>query len=228
MRAALDHLRDRAEGRRAVAILGEMAELGADAAGASRGRGARRRSASTSHRASASSRALYGRTRGSPTAAEAASARATCSCGRATSCSSRARASVGLEAVAEALTAVTAHDPRPRSPALVALIVSIVVGPRFIAFLRETSSASTSARRAPSITSSKQGTPTMGGLLILFAATIGFLALEQVHAHGADRPVRDARVRRDRVPRRLHQAHAPALARARRPLEAAAARARSR
>jgi UDP-N-acetylmuramoyl-tripeptide--D-alanyl-D-alanine ligase len=32
MRAALDHLRDRADGRRTVAILGEMAELGAEAA----------------------------------------------------------------------------------------------------------------------------------------------------------------------------------------------------
>ena len=38
-----------------------------------------------------------------------------------------------------------------------------------------TSSASTSARTGPQHHVAKQGTPTMGGLLILFAATVGFL-----------------------------------------------------
>ena len=50
MRAALEHLVDRADGRRTVAVLGEMAELGPDASALPRGdrKGGERSSASTS------------------------------------------------------------------------------------------------------------------------------------------------------------------------------------
>ena len=58
---------------------------------------------------------------------------------------------------------------------LVALIVSILVGPKFIAFLRANEFGQHIREDGPQHHWSKQGTPTMGGLLILFAATIGFL-----------------------------------------------------
>ena len=59
--------------------------------------------------------------------------------------------------------------------ALVSLIVSIVIGPRFIAFLRRNEFGQHIREDGPEHHLAKQGTPTMGGLLILFAATIGFL-----------------------------------------------------
>jgi phospho-N-acetylmuramoyl-pentapeptide-transferase len=61
--------------------------------------------------------------------------------------------------------------------ALVALIVSIAAGPRFIAFLRRHEFGQHIREDGPEHHVSKQGTPTMGGLLILFAATIGFLVV---------------------------------------------------
>jgi phospho-N-acetylmuramoyl-pentapeptide-transferase len=59
--------------------------------------------------------------------------------------------------------------------ALVALIVSIVAGPRFIDFLRRNEFGQHIREDGPEHHSAKQGTPTMGGLLILLAATLGFL-----------------------------------------------------
>jgi phospho-N-acetylmuramoyl-pentapeptide-transferase len=58
---------------------------------------------------------------------------------------------------------------------LLALIVSIVVGPRFIEFLRANEFGQHIREDGPEHHMSKQGTPTMGGLMILFAATVGFL-----------------------------------------------------
>jgi phospho-N-acetylmuramoyl-pentapeptide-transferase len=59
--------------------------------------------------------------------------------------------------------------------ALVALIVSILVGPKFIEFLRRNEFGQHIREDGPQHHFSKQGTPTMGGLLILFAATVAFL-----------------------------------------------------
>jgi phospho-N-acetylmuramoyl-pentapeptide-transferase len=58
---------------------------------------------------------------------------------------------------------------------LIALIVSIVIGPRFIDFLRENEFGQHIREEGPEHHRVKQGTPTMGGLMILFAATVGFL-----------------------------------------------------
>src|SRR3954463_411619 len=58
---------------------------------------------------------------------------------------------------------------------LIALIVSILVGPRFIAFLRANEFGQHIREEGPEHHFAKQGTPTMGGLMILLAATIGFL-----------------------------------------------------
>jgi phospho-N-acetylmuramoyl-pentapeptide-transferase len=58
---------------------------------------------------------------------------------------------------------------------LIALIVSILVGPRFIQFLRANEFGQHIREEGPEHHFAKQGTPTMGGLMILLAATIGFL-----------------------------------------------------
>ena len=60
--------------------------------------------------------------------------------------------------------------------ALVALILSILIGPRFIAFLRSNEFGQHIREEGPEHHAAKSGTPTMGGLMILLAATIGFLA----------------------------------------------------
>jgi phospho-N-acetylmuramoyl-pentapeptide-transferase len=61
--------------------------------------------------------------------------------------------------------------------ALIALIISIVVGPRFIEFLRRNEFGQHIRAEGPEHHSTKQGRPTMGGLMILFAATIAFLPM---------------------------------------------------
>jgi phospho-N-acetylmuramoyl-pentapeptide-transferase len=57
----------------------------------------------------------------------------------------------------------------------VALIVSLAIGPRFIEFLRRNEFGQHIREEGPQHHFAKQGTPTMGGLLILFAASVGFL-----------------------------------------------------
>jgi len=58
---------------------------------------------------------------------------------------------------------------------VVALVISIFLGPKFIAFLRRHEFGQHIREEGPQHHFAKQGTPTMGGLLILFAATIAFL-----------------------------------------------------
>jgi phospho-N-acetylmuramoyl-pentapeptide-transferase len=60
---------------------------------------------------------------------------------------------------------------------LAAMLISILVGPRFIAFLRRHEFGQTIREEGPEHHVIKQGTPIMGGLLILATATIGYLAL---------------------------------------------------
>jgi len=60
---------------------------------------------------------------------------------------------------------------------IVALIVSIVIGPGFIRYLREREYGQHIREVMPSRHLEKQGTPTMGGVLILIAMAIPFLAL---------------------------------------------------
>ena len=59
---------------------------------------------------------------------------------------------------------------------VVALLISIVLGPKFVAFLRRRELGQHIREEGPEHHVSKQGTPTMGGLMILLAASIGFLA----------------------------------------------------
>jgi phospho-N-acetylmuramoyl-pentapeptide-transferase len=62
---------------------------------------------------------------------------------------------------------------------VVALLISILFGPKFIAYLRRKEYGQHIREEGPEHHVSKQGTPTMGGLLILFAASIGFLAFSR-------------------------------------------------
>jgi phospho-N-acetylmuramoyl-pentapeptide-transferase len=59
---------------------------------------------------------------------------------------------------------------------VVALLISILLGPKFIEFLRKHEFGQHIREEGPVHHVSKQGTPTMGGLLILLAGSIGFLA----------------------------------------------------
>jgi phospho-N-acetylmuramoyl-pentapeptide-transferase len=59
--------------------------------------------------------------------------------------------------------------------ALVALIISILAGPVFIDFLRRHALGQEIREEGPEHHFAKQGTPTMGGVLIVVAASIGFL-----------------------------------------------------
>ena len=62
---------------------------------------------------------------------------------------------------------------------MIALLISILAGPKFIEFLRRKELGQHIREEGPEHHVSKQGTPTMGGLLILFAAAIGFLAFSR-------------------------------------------------
>ncbi len=62
---------------------------------------------------------------------------------------------------------------------VIALLISILVGPKFIAFLRRNEFGQQIREEGPEHHVAKQGTPTMGGLLILLAAAAGFLALSR-------------------------------------------------
>ena len=60
---------------------------------------------------------------------------------------------------------------------LVAMVIAIVIGPTFIDWLRRTGVGQQIREEGPARHIVKQGTPTMGGLLILATALAPFLAL---------------------------------------------------
>src|SRR5436309_15393790 len=60
---------------------------------------------------------------------------------------------------------------------IVAMVISIVAGPRFINFLRLRAYGQPIREHGPAGHVTKQGTPTMGGLLIVFSAVIPYLIL---------------------------------------------------
>src|SRR5439155_241169 len=60
---------------------------------------------------------------------------------------------------------------------LAALLISILAGPRFIAFMRRKEYGQTIREEGPEHHVTKQGTPIMGGLLMLGAATAAYLAV---------------------------------------------------
>ena len=60
---------------------------------------------------------------------------------------------------------------------LIAMVIAVVIGPKFIEFLKRNELGQPIREEGPAGHVVKQGTPVMGGLLILLAATIPFLAL---------------------------------------------------
>jgi phospho-N-acetylmuramoyl-pentapeptide-transferase len=62
---------------------------------------------------------------------------------------------------------------------LIAMVISVVIGPKFIEFLRRNDLGQPIREEGPAGHVLKQGTPVMGGLLILLAAVIPFLALSK-------------------------------------------------
>jgi phospho-N-acetylmuramoyl-pentapeptide-transferase len=60
---------------------------------------------------------------------------------------------------------------------ILALVISIVAGPKFIEFLRRNEFGQPIREEGPQHHTVKQGTPTMGGLLIMLSMSIAFLAL---------------------------------------------------
>jgi phospho-N-acetylmuramoyl-pentapeptide-transferase len=62
---------------------------------------------------------------------------------------------------------------------LIAMVISIVIGPKFIEFLKRNELGQPIREEGPAGHVVKQGTPVMGGLLILLCALIPFLALSR-------------------------------------------------
>jgi phospho-N-acetylmuramoyl-pentapeptide-transferase len=67
---------------------------------------------------------------------------------------------------------------------LIAMVAAVVIGPRFIEVLRARNVGQQIRAEGPATHVVKQGTPTMGGLLILASAVVPFLALSQYTAEG--------------------------------------------
>ena len=172
MRAALAYLAERAEGRRRVAILGDMAELGRTGPRYHREIG----EAAVELGVDGCSQSANSRAGTGPSVCGAGSrrprshargrARPPRRCGphkgltgdRSRSCRSGPREDARLVRVLVA--------------GVIAMVVSIVVGPKFIEFLRRNEFGQHDPRggaRRPRI---KQGTPTMGGLLILLVRAV--------------------------------------------------------
>jgi phospho-N-acetylmuramoyl-pentapeptide-transferase len=63
--------------------------------------------------------------------------------------------------------------------AILGMLIAIVAGPKFIKFLRENELGQQIREEGPAGHRVKQGTPTMGGLLFIIAASIPFLALSE-------------------------------------------------
>ena len=63
--------------------------------------------------------------------------------------------------------------------AVIAMVIAIVLGPRFIAFLRRKEYGQQIREEGPKHHMAKQGTPVLGGVLIMLAASVGFLAMSK-------------------------------------------------
>jgi phospho-N-acetylmuramoyl-pentapeptide-transferase len=68
---------------------------------------------------------------------------------------------------------------RVLAAALVAMVIAILAGPRFIAFLRKEEFGQHIREEGPERHAEKQGTPTLGGLLIIASATIAFVSVSR-------------------------------------------------
>ncbi len=119
---------------------------------------------------------------------------------------------------------------RTAAASMTALVISLVMGPWLIRRLRDFQVGQVIRQEGPESHRAKAGTPTMGGLLILAAACTPTLLWADLHQSlRLDCGVVDRGVRRDRLPRRLSEDHAPLVGRTRAPLQVrTAARGRRR
>ncbi len=62
---------------------------------------------------------------------------------------------------------------------VIAMVLALIIGPRFIAFLRRNEFGQHIREEGPETHRVKQGTPTMGGLLMLVVATVAFLSMSK-------------------------------------------------
>ena len=175
MRAALEHLAERGRGHRRVAVLGEMAELGREADAYHREIGGLVR------RLGIEQVIAVGRAR-------ACVRRRLGAVGRRGRHETAGRAPSRRRGAREGLTLGGTRDGggEPRHlmakvliAALVAMIIAILAGPRFIAFLRKNEFGQHIREEGPEHHAEKQGTPTMGGLLIVAVASIAFVAVSR-------------------------------------------------
>ena len=67
---------------------------------------------------------------------------------------------------------------------MLAMLISIVAGPKFIEFLRRNEMGQHIREEGPERHRVKQGTPTMGGLLLVFSSTVAFLTLSHYTTEG--------------------------------------------
>ena len=104
---------------------------------------------------------------------------------------------------------------------IVAMVISIVAGPRFISYLQKKEYGQPIREEGPAGARGQAGHADDGRPADPLLAPRPVPDPEQLHDPGADGLLLHGRLRRDRLPRRLHQGHAPALARPERPLEAA-------
>ena len=68
---------------------------------------------------------------------------------------------------------------RVLAAAVIAMVIAVLIGPKFIEFLRRNELGAHIREEGPEGHRVKQGTPTMGGLLILVVATAAFLAVSK-------------------------------------------------
>jgi phospho-N-acetylmuramoyl-pentapeptide-transferase len=68
---------------------------------------------------------------------------------------------------------------RVLAAAVIAMVIALLIGPKFIEFLRRNEFGAQIREEGPEGHRVKQGTPTMGGLLILVVATAAFLAVSK-------------------------------------------------
>ena len=100
-----------------------------------------------------------------------------------------------------------------------AMLLGILAGPAFIAFLRRNEFGQQIREEGPAGHMSKQGTPTLGGARAARVHADLVRRLHEANDAGAGGGRDDGRLRRDRLRRRLPEAHEPTVAGALRPLE---------
>ena len=201
MAAALRHLSESAAGRRRVAVLGDMAELGPGAAAYHREVGELLRELGIEVVVAVGTGVP--RLRRQVVCDGRRAARGAGRCDPARRCGAGQGQPVGRASRTpwrRSPREAGAARGRDRDAALDR------GGPAFIAFVRRHALGQQIREEGPAGHMSKQGTPTMGGMILLACALVTFAVLTQAHDAGADGGRRDHRLRRDRLRRRLVQA----------------------